>query len=267
MDQASQLTAFERVLRRDRLITFVALFGATLLAWIYIATIGTSSVSTSDMAMPGMSMSDMAMPARWTWSYFAVMAAMWVIMMIAMMLPSAAAMILLFAAIERKQRAASPFVATAKFAFAYLLLWAAIGLAAATLQWQLDRLALLTPAMTMASATFAAITLIAAGLYQFTPLKRACLRGCRSPLEFISQYWGRGPFGLGLTHGLYCIGCCWMLMVLLFVVGVMNLRWVAIIAAFVLVEKIAPRGNVVGYFAGAALIVAGLWQLGTRVLL
>jgi predicted metal-binding membrane protein len=261
MDQQIERSALERVLLRDRMVTLTALVAASLLAWAYIGTgMGGGEMAMSNMAMPGM-----AMPAQWTASYFALMAAMWIIMMVAMMLPSAAPMILLFAAIRRRREAAAPFAATALFAFAYLAVWAAVGLAATALQWLLDRAAALTPAIAITNAIVAAIVLIAAGAWQFTPLKQACLRYCRSPLMFITQYWGRGPFGLGLTHGLYCLGCCWMLMALLFVGGVMNLAWVALIALYVLAEKVAPRGPWVGYVAGAALIVAGLWQLNVAL--
>lgn len=267
MTRRPDITALERLLHRDRAITLAALLAAAALAWAYL--VGGAGMNGTPQAMadmPGMSMSGMSMPGMamtptWTASYFAVMAAMWVIMMVAMMLPSAAPMVLLFATVERRRRAASPFPATARFALAYALLWAAVGLLGALLQWQFDRLALLTPAIAVTSTAATGAALIAAGLYQFTPLKQACLRGCRSPLEFISQYWTRGPFGLGLTHGVYCVGCCWMLMLLLFVGGVMNLVWVAAIALFALIEKVAPRGRLIAYAAGIALVVAGGWQL------
>jgi predicted metal-binding membrane protein len=271
MARRPDITALGRLLRRDRAVTLAALLAAAALAWAYLVSgAGMSGAPPAmpdmpGMSMSGMSMSGMSMRATWTASYFAVIAAMWVIMMVAMMLPSAAPMVLLFATIERRRRAASPFPATAWFALAYVLLWAAIGLLGVLLQWQLDRLALLSPAIAVTSAAIAGVVLIAAGLYQFTPLKQACLHGCRSPLEFISQYWNRGPFGLGLTHGLYCIGCCWMLMLLLFVGGVMNLLWVAAIALFVLIEKMAPRGRWIAYAAGVALIVAGAWQFAAAM--
>jgi len=249
-------------LRRDRLLTVLALVAASLLAWAYIAAgIGMNRASMPNMAMPAMAMPDMAMGPEWNASYFATMAAMWVLMMVAMMLPSAAPMVLLFATIERRHKGAPPHAATAKFALAYLLLWAGVGLGATLLQWQLDRLRLLTPVMAIERGALTGVILLAAGIYQFTPLKQACLRGCRSPLEFLAEHWRRGPFGLGLWHGLYCIGCCWILMLLLFVVGLMNLVWVAIIAAFVLVEKVAPRGNWVRCLAGIALIVLGCAEL------
>jgi predicted metal-binding membrane protein len=164
-------------------------------------------------------------------------------MMVAMMLPSAAPMVLLFATIERRRHGVSPFHATALFITAYLIVWSAFSLAATLLQWRLDSLAQLTPMLATTNAVIAGVVLIAAGAYQFTPVKQACLRGCRSPIEFISRYWSRGPFGIGLLHGLYCLGCCWMLLLLLFVGGAMNLICVALITAFILAEKIVPHGK------------------------
>lgn len=258
MDHVIQSSALERMLRRDRVITLIALISASLLAWIYIAVgIG--------MDIEAMSMPEMVMPADWTPSYFALMFAMWGTMMVAMMLPSAAPMVLLFATIERQRRETSPFLGTTRFALAYVAVWIGFSFIATLLQWQLDRLAQLTPVIATTNATLAAAVLIAAGVYQFTPLKQACLQGCRSPLEFISQYWARGPFGIGLLHGLYCLGCCWMLMLLLFVGGAMNLIWVALIAVFVLTEKTAPQGKWIGYGGGVGAIAAGTWMLFARV--
>jgi predicted metal-binding membrane protein len=254
VDEAGGLLALEQLLRRDRLVALISLVTASLLAWAYLlAGAGMHSMSMPDMAM--------SVGAAWTSSHFVIMLAMWAIMMIAMMLPSAAPMILLFATIERRRTRADPFSAVAKFTAAYLVVWIGFSIVATLAQWLLDRLMLLSPALTLASALFAGLTLIATGAYQFTPWKQACLRNCRSPLEFISLFWSDGPFVLGLRHGLYCVGCCWMLMLLLFVGGVMNMLWVALIAAFVLAEKALPRGEWVGYIAGAALIGWGGWTV------
>jgi predicted metal-binding membrane protein len=267
MERMTDTSVLERVLRRDRTVTLSALLSASLLAWTYILAGAGMPESMPDMSMPGMSMPGISMPmaSDWTPAYFALMLAMWCIMMVAMMLPSTAPMILLFATVERRRGGGSPFLATVIFAAAYIIVWLGFSIIATVLQWQLDRLTLLSPAMASTSALFAAIILIAVGVYQFTPLKRACLRGCRSPLEFISRYWNRGPFGIGLRHGLYCVGCCGMVMLLLFVGGIMNLLWVALIAAFILVEKIIPRGEWLSYGAGAALIGLGGWMLYTQV--
>ncbi|MBI3436707.1 MAG: DUF2182 domain-containing protein, partial [Proteobacteria bacterium] len=200
-----------------------------------------------------------AMPAAasWTAAHGALMLAMWAVMMLAMMLPSAAPMILLYANIERRRRDAAPFPATAVFAAGYVVVWLAVALAATALQWWLDRSALYWPAMAGAGVPVAAVTLTAVGIYQFTPWKHACLRNCRAPLEFISRYWGQGALAIGVRHGLFCLGCCGMLMLLLFVGGVMNMVWVALIAGYVLAEKTVPGGQWLSFGAGGALILWG----------
>jgi predicted metal-binding membrane protein len=265
VDEALKSSALERVLRHDRVVTLIALCAVALAAWGFIlagAGMDGHAMPKSGMAMPGMAMPDMVMPmaAHWTASYAALIFAMWAVMMVAMMLPSAAPMILLFGTIERR-RGGSPFWATTVFASAYLMVWAGFGLAATLLQWQIARMGLLSSAMASTSRLFAGLVLIGAGIYQFTPLKQSCLRNCRSPLEFITQYWSKGPFGIGLRHGAYCLGCCWMLMLLLFIGGIMNLLWIALIAAFVFAEKVLPRGEWLSYAAGAALAAWGAWTL------
>jgi predicted metal-binding membrane protein len=219
----------------------------------------------SDMAMPDMqTMPGMVMPATHAWSLVEVgaLVVMWAVMMVAMMTPAAAPMILMFASIHRRRavegRAA---VSTTIFVLGYLVVWTTYSVAAALAQAGLHAAALMSPAMTATSPLLAGGLLVAAGVFQWTPLKRACLAGCRSPLSFLMAGWreGRGgAFVMGLRHGLYCLGCCWALMALLFVVGVMNLLWVAAIAVAVLVEKVVPRGDLVGRLAGVALVAAGL---------
>lgn len=262
MDPVSDKSVLEQLLRRDRTVTLIALLTASLLAWAYL--LFGPGMDAQSMSMPNMVM---PMASAWTTSYFALMLAMWGIMMAAMMLPSAAPMILLFTTIERRRRGTSPFLATTIFAVAYVVVWMGFSGAAILLQWQLDRLAMLSPTMAATSALLSAIALIAIGAYQFTPWKQACLRNCRSPLEFITGHWNRGPFGIGFRHGIYCVGCCWMLMLLLFVGGVMNLLWVALIAAFILAEKTVPRGKWLSYGAGAALIGWGGWTVYAHVFL
>lgn len=259
MDEARGLPALERLLRRDRTVALISLVIATLLAWAYLlAGAGMHSMSMPDMAT--------SMGATWTAPHFALMLVMWSIMMIAMMLPSAAPMILLFATIERRRTGADPFRAVVTFAGAYVLVWTGFSLLATLLQWQLDRLTLLSPHFAVASALLSGFILIAAGAYQFTPWKQACLRNCRSPLEFISSNWSHGPFGIGWRHGLYCVGCCWMLMLLLFVGGVMNILWVALIALFVLAEKTLPKAEWASYAAGTALMAWGAWTVYAHTL-
>jgi predicted metal-binding membrane protein len=182
-----------------------------------------------------------------------------------MMTPSAAPMILIYAGVGRQASAqGKPFATTGWFVAGYLLTWTAFALVATAAQFVLEQAALLDQTTASASRVFGGIVLIAAGVYEWTPLKDACLTQCRSPLMFIQQHGGfrRDPLGavlLGLRHGAYCVGCCWMLMALLFVGGVMNVLWIAAISALVLVEKTLPAGRLFARTAGVALIATGVW--------
>ena len=190
---------------------------------------------------------------------------MWSVMMVAMMIPSAAPMILLFTRINRQRREREdPTLSTAAFVAGYLLVWTAFSAMATLAQWGLHSAALLSPVMTANSTLLGGALLIVAGAFQWTPWKRACLVHCRSPMHFFMSRWDAravGAFRMGVRHGAYCVGCCWVLMLLLFVAGVMNLLWVAILAAFVLLEKVLPRGGLLGRLAGVLLIVLGLGLL------
>ena len=170
--------------------------------------------------------------------------------------------ILLFATINRRQREAShPYVATGFFALGYVAAWTGFSVVAVAAQWSLEAASLLSPMLVGTHALFGASLLVAAGLYQLTPLKHACLRHCRSPLEFLSTRWRTGRAGaarMGITHGAYCVGCCWFLMGLLFFGGVMNLVWIAGLAVFVLLEKAVPAGHWLGYAAGIVLLSWGV---------
>lgn len=248
-------SAIESALRRDRLLVVSSLMTVIALSWAYL------------LAGAGMSMHEMdgmLMPMRmgpWTPAYAALVLAMWAVMMAAMMLPSAAPMILLYGTIARRRQARGELTtASGVFASGYVAVWAAFSLAAVMLQFGLEKAALLSSMMEMTSIVLAAAVLIAAGVYQWTPLKQACLRRCRTPLEFLMTEWregSRGAFVMGLRHGGYCVGCCWLLMLLLFVGGVMNLAWIAGLALFILVEKLAPAGHWIGQAAGAGLIMWG----------
>ena len=200
-------------------------------------------------------------PVAWTPGYAVLMFFMWWIMMMAMMLPSAAPMILLFAVINRKQRdKGAPYVPTGIFAAGYLLVWGAFSLVAVSTQWGLERSGLLSSAMASTSVLLGAGLLIAAGVYQLTPLKHACLRHCRSPFAFITQHWRLGDLGalrMGIEHGAFCTGCCWFLMALLFYGGIMNLYWIVGLALYVLLEKTIPAGHWLGRIAGVLLIAWG----------
>src|SRR5688572_5371628 len=185
--------------------------------------------------------------------------AMWAIMMVAMMTPSVAPTVLLFtSAIKRQDRSS-----TRAFLFlaGYLLAWTVFSVVAAAGQWGLHTAALLAPSMSFTSPWLSAAVLAAAGIFQWTPWKRACLAHCQSPLQFIMTSWQEGRAGalmMGLRHGTYCLGCCWLLMLVLFAVGVMNLWWVALLSAMVLVEKLVPHRSV-SYAAGLGLILMAGW--------
>jgi len=169
-------------------------------------------------------------------------------------------MILLFATINRRRSATGTPWATGLFALAYWVLWAAFSIAATGAQWGLEHARLLSATMATASTSLAGAVFLLAGVYQLTPLKQACLRRCRSPLEFLSHYWQGGALGafrMGLRHGLFCLGCCWAIMALLFVGGLMNVLWIAALALFVLAEKVVPAGGLIGQAGGVALILWG----------
>jgi predicted metal-binding membrane protein len=197
----------------------------------------------------------------WSARDFALMLAMWVAMMLGMMVPSAAPAVLIYAAVARRAaREGHAVASTPAFVAGYALAWTGFSVAATLAQWGLERAALLSPALVASSPRFGAAILVAAGVYQLTPWKDACLRHCRSPAHFIAAHWRPGPTGalrMGFAHGLYCLGCCWLLMALLFVGGVMNLLWIAAIALFVLGEKALPFGRGAGRMAGVALLLAG----------
>jgi predicted metal-binding membrane protein len=204
----------------------------------------------------------MAMSAIWTLPYAAVMFAMWWVMMVAMMLPGAAPILLLFARINRSEKSrARPYVPTALFAAGYLAVWGAFSLIATTLQWGLDRLGVLSPILATTEARLGGAILIAAGAWQLTPVKRICLHHCRTPLSFLLNHWRPGRWGavrMGLGHGAYCFGCCWFLMTLLFVGGIMDLYWVAALSLFILLEKTTSVGSCLGKIAGVLLAAAGV---------
>lgn len=285
-------TALESLLRRDRVIVAASLAALTVIAWTYTlwlaAAMNIDGMSMSgpgmgaDMRMdPAMEMDGMEMdagaalslgtvlgisPRPWSSVEAGVTLTMWVVMMVGMMLPSATPMILLYARVGRQSRKeGKPFAATGFFAGGYLLAWVGFALAATLGQWLMEG-TLLSPALASASRIFSGAVLIVAGLYQWTPLKDACLSQCQAPIVFLQRHGGfrrdpAGAVGLGLHHGLYCIGCCWALMTLLFVGGIMNVLWIAAIAIFVLAEKVFFPGRLLSRIAGTLLIAAGLWQL------
>ena len=248
-------------LKRDRLIIIGGLFFIALLSWLYIIYLY-KQMNYMDMnalffAMP--------MTPEWTYIDFILLFLMWLVMMIAMMTPSVSPLILVFATINRERKQQDhPFVNVALLMAGYFLVWAVFSLAATSLQWLLQEISLLSPDMKSTSKIFGGIILITSGIFQFTPLKQTCLAHCRTPLNFVLQHWKEGKQGalrMGIENGFYCLGCCWMLMVLLFVTGIMNLLWVSIIALFVLVEKILSQLKWIPYLAGSVLILYGILLL------
>ena len=240
-------------MRRDRGVALVALALVVLLAWLYLARLGGAGMQE----MPAMHGMDMPSPP-WTARDAVLAFAMWAVMMPAMMLPSAAPMILMFIPIARRRAAGLAHLAL--FVSGYLVVWTAFSAVATLAQWGLHAAALLSgPGMSLA-APAAGVVLVLAGVYQLTPLKRACLTRCQSPLGFLLGVWRDGPggsFEMGARHGAFCVGCCWALMAVLFAVGAMNLVWVAAIAAFVLLEKALPLPRAASWASGLALIAWG----------
>jgi predicted metal-binding membrane protein len=252
----SDATPLESVLKRDRAAVIVSLLAVVALAWLYLVNMALSMGGMGGMA-GGETMVQMK---PWTAVDFVLMAVMWAVMMVGMMLPS------LFATINRKRRqGGQPYVPTSAFALGYVIVWVAFSVAAALLQWGLQSAALLSPMMVSTSTYLGGALFVAAGLYQWTPLKQVCLKHCRSPLNFIMFHWRGGGSGaalrMGLDHGVFCLGCCWVLMGLLFVGGVMNLIWVAAIAVFVVAEKVLPGGVWVSRIGGTVMIAGGLYLL------
>ena len=245
-------TTLEAILRRDRMIVVAGLFAIAALSWAYMVYLAHD-------------MSSMMIPLNQAWVVedFVFQYVMWAVMMVAMMIPSAAPMILLFVTVNRRrQEQQRPYVPTTVFAAGYVIVWAGFAAGATLAQWGLHSATLLSPMMESTNSLLGGALLLAAALFQLSPLKYACLAHCRSPLGFIMTEWREGTGGaltMGLKHGAYCVGCCWVLMTLLFVTGVMNLVWVALIAAFVLLEKMVPRGPWVSRIAGLAFIGLAGW--------
>lgn len=255
----------EKLLRRDRSVVIAGIAAVTLLAWAYLVYIAGGMEGPAGLGAPSIT-SGLVIPQVQSWGVvdLLLLFVMWAVMMVAMMVPSVTPLLLTFAAVARARRRKGGGAVVGSMGIlllGYLLVWMGFSVLATLAQWLFHRAALLSPMMASASSLLGGGLLVAAGLFQFTPLKRACLVRCRSPLSFLMSQWRpgrRGTFVLGLKHGAYCVGCCWVLMGLLFAAGVMNLLWVAAIAAFILVEKVAPKGELIGRVAGGVLIVAGV---------
>jgi predicted metal-binding membrane protein len=270
--EESSPASFEGVLRRDRAIVGTTLIILTSLAWLYVLRLaaamdmGGMDMTGTQVVSTGMKMVMASTRQPWSGAEFAVMFLIWSVMMVAMMLPSATQMVLIYARLGRVPGInREPLASTGWFAGGYLLVWIAFAFAATSAQWALERGGMLTPTMQSESGVIGGLLLIMAGLYQWSPLKDACLTYCQAPLLFIQRCGGfradwLGAIKIGVQHGVYCVGCCWALMTLLFVGGVMNVLWIAAIAALVLVEK-AISGRLVSRAAGAGLIIAAVCLL------
>ena len=249
------------ILRHDRWAVGVCLLLVSAIAWLYILAGAGMGMSMLEMTQPGQSSMDMVMPQSWSAGYAVVMFFMWWIMMIAMMLPSVTPTILLLAALNRRSSSEQqPYGNAAVFTIGYLLAWAVFSFAAVLVHWVLEQAGLLSMLMESASSILSGLLLILAGAWQFTPYKNSCLRQCQSPVEFLVRHrrpGNRGALVMGLHHGNYCLGCCWFLMVLLFVGGVMNLYWIVGLAMYVYLEKVLSSGKWLTRISGTVLLLWG----------
>ncbi len=245
-------------MRYDRVPLLVLLVLLPLVSWIWIV------VMARDMYGPMTGASAWMMTATWDVPHLLLLWAMWTVMMAGMMLPSASPMLLLYGVVAR--RSAQPAAARHVYSLAsgYLMVWIAFSVGATVLQRLLARLLLVSPMMEATSSAAGAALLCLAGVYQLTPIKRTCLRTCRSPLGFLMSRWrtgSSGAFRMGLEHGVFCVGCCWALMLLLFVGGVMNVTVIAALTALVAFERLAPFGMHSALISGVLLIASALWML------
>jgi predicted metal-binding membrane protein len=261
----SPKSSLEVLIQRDRIWISVGLCAVIGLAWIYLmreaAVMG--AMAADARAHAAMGMAGMNMRA-WDVSDWFALFGMWTIMMAGMMLPSASPVVLLVLGAYRLRGDSQARLSATAFLAGYLLVWTAFSLFVSLGQVALHRAAVLSQDMRLQSAALSGALLIAVGIYQWIPLKNRCLSHCQAPLAFLTRYWRTGVSGglqMGMRHGALCVGCCWMLMTLLFVVGVMNLVWVAALGAFVLLEKLAPGGAIAGRLAGAAAAGWGLYVL------
>ncbi|GGX52868.1 hypothetical protein GCM10007392_20380 [Saccharospirillum salsuginis] len=238
---------------RERMLIGVALVGITALAWAYFLVPASGGGMDGSMAMPGPAVSLNMLAANVT---------MWAVMMVAMMLPGASPMILTYTKVRRRRAAqGGAMVPTWVFVAGYLAVWVGFGVLAALAQWLLHQSALLSSAMGKVGPLLGGGLLITAGAFQFSGLKEACMTHCRTPLSFLMTEWREGSMGawvMGIRHGAFCIGCCWALMLLMFVGGVMNLAWMAALTLYFLAEKLVPYPRMVGRVTGALLVIAGV---------
>ena len=274
LDSAPTETAFGTLIQRDRIVLALALTLLIAVTWSYLLWLSV------DMGMGGMDMTGfrmipagmglmMPVAAPWRAMEFASVFAMWTVMMVGMMTPSAMPMILMYARVGREtEPQAAPLSATVWFAAGYFLVWTAFALLATFVQWAFARTAVLDSAMASTSNVVGGLLFIAAGSYQWTRLKDVCLTQCQTPFAFLMRQGGfrRDAFGsliLGIRHGAYCVGCCWALMALLLVGGAMNVLWIVLLALLIVLEKVTPSGRLIAHLAGIVLLSGGAWLLAT----
>ena len=248
------------VAKRDRALVLLALVVLAALAWAYTLRLGVQHANmVSALAMP--------MAMHWTATDFVFMLVMWAVMMFAMMLPSVTPTVMIYGRVrEKRESDGRPFAPTGAFVSGYLLAWTGFSLVATIINWLLHTDGAMTSMMGRVAPFAAGVLLIGAGVFQWTPVKDACLDHCRSPMSFLMLHWREGTSGamlMGLHHGAYCLGCCWMLMLLLFALGIMNLPWVALLTVVVLAEKTLPYGRAISRFLGLLLIGWGAWLATT----
>jgi len=251
-------TLLESALQRKPITAAVLLIVVPALSWIWIVAMA------RDMYGPMTGASAWMMTLRWDVPHLLLLWAMWTVMMIGMMLPSASPLILLYGAAARRSAERTATRQTYALAAGYLLAWAAFSLGATVLQRVLAALLLVSPMMEPVNSRVSASLLLAAGVYQWTPLKHACLRQCQSPIGFLMGRWRSGSVGalrMGLEHGTFCVGCCWMLMLLLFAGGVMNVLIIVGLTALVAFEKLTPLGRHGARVTGGLMVAGGLWML------
>jgi len=255
--------ALETIVQRDRLVVLLGLGGISAIAWAYTIALSNDPAHSAHVHV-------LAEPRAWTGTDLAMTFGMWTVMMLAMMLPTTAPMVLSLAKISRdKAETRSPVAPATSFLIGYAIVMMAFSLVAAVAQWGFHQAAWTSITGESTNRIFAGAVLLGAGAFQFSRLKDACLRRCRSPLWFLMTQWRPGSVGgmkMGIAHGRFCIGCCWALMALMFVGGSMNLLWTAGLALFMLTEKVLPAGRTVGRVAGAGLVVWGASLLGTTLL-
>jgi len=251
--------SYSGILQRDRVLVLGAMALLAALAWAYTIYLG---IQNTSMAGGGMAM---PVTRMWTALDFLFMLVMWAIMMFAMMLPSVTPTVMIFGRVREKREAAGrAFASTGAFVTGYLMAWIGFSVLATVANWLLHISGSMSSMMGNVAPEIGGVLLIAAGAFQWTRLKNACLDHCRSPMSYLMQHWREGNSGavlMGMHHGVYCLGCCWILMLLLFVLGVMNLPWVAVLTIVVLAEKTLPRGEILSRGLGILLVTWGAWLI------